>query len=252
MCTLVILRRPDHDWPLILAANRDEMAGRPWLPPDRHWPDREEVRAGIDELAGGTWLGLNDHGVAAGILNRRDSLGPDPDLRSRGEIVLEALDHADAVDAADALAGLNAYAYRSFNLIVADNRDTFWVRSLGSAGDGTVHVSAIGAGLHLITAHDLDDPNSPRIRRFGPKFEAADAPDPAAGDWSGWEALLADRSFEDGTGPAEAMCVITDTGFGTLSSSLIALPSIDLEETDPVYRFADGRPGEVDYRDVEA
>ena len=34
MCTLVILRRPGHDWPLILAANRDEMLDRPWqLPP---------------------------------------------------------------------------------------------------------------------------------------------------------------------------------------------------------------------------
>ena len=29
MCTVVVLRRPGHDWPLILAANRDEMAERP-------------------------------------------------------------------------------------------------------------------------------------------------------------------------------------------------------------------------------
>ena len=78
MCTLVILRRPGHDWPVLIAANRDENAERPWRPPARHWPDRPEVVAGMDELAGGTWLGLNDHGVVAGILNRPDSLGPDP------------------------------------------------------------------------------------------------------------------------------------------------------------------------------
>ena len=68
MCTLVLLRRPGHDWPLVLAANRDEMIDRPARPPARHWPDRPEVVAGLDELAGGSWLGLNDHGVVAGIL----------------------------------------------------------------------------------------------------------------------------------------------------------------------------------------
>ena len=47
---LVILRRPGHDWPLILAANRDEMIDRPWQPPARHWPDRPEVLAGLKNL----------------------------------------------------------------------------------------------------------------------------------------------------------------------------------------------------------
>ncbi len=76
MCTLVILRRPDHPWPVVIGANRDEMIDRPALPPARHWPDRPEVVAGLDRLAGGSWLGVNDWGVAAAILNRRGSLGP--------------------------------------------------------------------------------------------------------------------------------------------------------------------------------
>ena len=69
MCTVVILRRPGHDWPVLIGANRDEMAGRPWEPPGRHWLDRENVVAGIDLLAGGTWMGMNDEGVVACILN---------------------------------------------------------------------------------------------------------------------------------------------------------------------------------------
>jgi len=48
MCTLVILRRPEHDWPVVIGANRDEMTDRPALPPGRHWPDRAEVVAGLD------------------------------------------------------------------------------------------------------------------------------------------------------------------------------------------------------------
>src|SRR5262249_60559477 len=126
MCTLVILRRPEHDWPVIIGANRDEMIDRRSKPPGRHWLDRAEVVAGRDLLAGGSWLGLNDWGVAAAILNRHGSLGPAAGLRSRGELVLEALDHADAVAAATALADLDPAAYRSFNLIVAHNPHALW------------------------------------------------------------------------------------------------------------------------------
>src|SRR5580693_2543958 len=127
MCTLVILRRPGQDWPVIVAANRDEMVDRPWQEPARHWPDRPEAVAGRDVLAGGSWLGINDFGVVAGVLNRHGSLGPAPGQRSRGELVLEALDHADAKAAAAALGALEPAAYRTFNLIVADNIDAFWL-----------------------------------------------------------------------------------------------------------------------------
>lgn len=261
MCTLLILRRPDHRWPLLLAANRDEMAGRPWRPPGRHWPDRPEVVAGLDELAGGSWLGLNDHGVVAGVLNRRSSLGPARGKRSRGELVLDALDHADARDAAAALAALDPAAYRSFNLVVADNRDAFWLRlrSGEEAGDGGaaagsgVEVQPITAGLHMVTAYDMDDPGSPRIRRHRPRFAAAPAPDPdadgGAGDWAAWEALLASRETDAG-GDEGAMTVIGPGGFGTVSSALVALPAADSEGAKPVLRFAPGRPGETPFEPV--
>src|SRR5258707_251483 len=80
--------RPEHAWPVIIGANRDEMIGRPSQPPGRHWPDRAEIVGGLDLLAGGSWLGVNDWGVAAAILNRQGSLGPAAGLRSRGELVL--------------------------------------------------------------------------------------------------------------------------------------------------------------------
>ena len=106
MCTLVMLRRPGHPWPLLLAANRDEMHDRPSAPPARHWEDRPDVVAGLDLLGGGSWLGINDHGLVAAVMNREGSLGPAEGKRSRGELVLEALDHAEAGEAARALADL--------------------------------------------------------------------------------------------------------------------------------------------------
>jgi len=253
MCTVVILRRPDHKWPMILAANRDEMTTRPWKKPARHWPDREEVVAGLDVLAGGTWLGINDTGVVTGILNRRNSLGPDPKLRSRGELVLEALDHFDAVDAAAALGGLDGKSWRSFNMVIADNRDAFWIKSIGPAGDGKVAVEAIPEGLHMLTSGEMDDTASGRIARFLPQFREAAAPDPDGGDWGAWEALLAARG--EGLDRPEdererSMCVVTETGFGTLSSSLIALPAVTVLGTKPIWRFAAGRPGETPYKSI--
>ncbi len=247
MCTLVILRRPDHAWPLLFAANRDEMLDRPWQPPARHWPDRPEVVAGRDELAGGTWLGVNDHGVAAAILNRIGSLGPTTDKRTRGELVLEALDHADAIAAADALADLDGTAYRSFNLVVADNRDAFWIRN---TEEGEVDVAAIPTGLSMITSGELDDMERPRIRNFLQRFRDAPQPDVDAGDWSGWVSLLSSRLYDAEDGPKEAMCIVTDEGYGTVSSSLIALPSPEHAERGYVWQFAASRPDDVPFEAV--
>jgi uncharacterized protein with NRDE domain len=251
MCTVVLLRRPGHAWPLLLAANRDEMRDRAWLAPARHWPDRPEVVAGLDQLAGGSWLGLNDHGVVAGVMNRPGTLGPAAGLRSRGELVLEALDHADATAARDALFELDPRAYRAFNLVVADNRDAFWIRALGPEGPPRVQAAAVPAGVSMITARDLNDMTAPRIRFYLPRFQAAAAPDPSSGDWSSWEQLLASRESESGTGPDGALMIATDSGFGTTSSSLIALPSIaSSAAVEPVWRFGSGHPDKVRYSDV--
>src|ERR1051325_1081336 len=182
MCSVVILRRPESPWPVIFAANRDEMSDRPWLAPGRHWPDRPETVAGLDKLAGGSGLVLNDHGLIAGIMNRTKSLGPSPGKRSRGGLVLEALDHADAREAAEALARLDPRAYRPFNLVLADNRDAFCLSNLGDR----IRKEAVPPGLSMITAHDRNDTaHSRRIRHFLPLFEAAPAPDPGRGDWRG-------------------------------------------------------------------
>jgi uncharacterized protein with NRDE domain len=247
MCSVVLLLRPEHDWPLILAANRDEMRARPWKPPARHWPDRENVVAGLDELAGGSWLGLNDAGVLAAVMNRVGSLGPAPDRRSRGELVLEALDHDAARDAAEALAELDPAAYRSFNLVIADRYEAFWLRNLGGNGEGNIDVAKIPPGVSMLTASDLNDPESARIRTYLPKFRDARPPDPDADDWAAWAQLLADR----GDGNIErAMNVNSEIGFGTVSSALIALPSDTREDQKPIWRFAAGAPDKVPFESV--
>lgn len=248
MCTFVILRRPGAEFPVLIAANRDEMIARPWLPPARHWPDRPAVMAGKDELAGGTWLGLNDHGVAAGILNRFGSLGPAPGARSRGELVLEALDHADAAEAAKALSALDLKSYRTFNMIVADNRDAFWLSHADPEGAAPVKRVALKPGLAMIAAGDLDD-DTTRLKRYRPRFQAAPLPDPAHGRWMAWENLLADAVAEPKDDPLSAMRFKLENGFATVSSALIALPAPGLG-LKPAFRFAAWQPKPLPWRDV--
>ncbi len=255
MCTLIILRRPDSAWPVLIAANRDEMLDRSWSPPGRHWSDRPEVVAGKDNLAGGSWLGVNATGVVAAVLNRHGTLGPAPGARSRGELVLDALDHPDAAQAAKAFEALDPKAYRSFNLVIADNRDAFFVRSLGPAGHKVV---PIPAGLSMITAHELNDESSARIRFHRPRFASTTPPDPERGQWESWEKLLASREHEPDAGPHGALTIVTDekggrrSGYGTSSSSLIALAAPGrAKPPGAVWRFAAGAPDITPFQDVK-
>ncbi|MBV8119457.1 MAG: NRDE family protein [Alphaproteobacteria bacterium] len=246
MCTLVILRRPAHRWPVLIGANRDEMIDRRWQAPARHWPDRPEVVGGFDLLAGGSWLGVNDWGVVAAVLNRTGSLGPAPGRRSRGELVLEALDHADAVEAAQALSYLDPDAYRTFNLIIADEKDGFWLRH---AGGRRVGVRPLKDGLSLIAAGDVDDPGSRRLQLAMPAFRAWPVPEPERGEWTGWEQLLGSNRAPSGEPAAAAMRFRSD-GYGTTSSALIALPTRAEPELRPVFRFASWLPEETPWREI--
>lgn len=254
MCTVVLLRRPNAPWPLLLAANRDELEGRPWLPPARHWlaesaEFRENVTAGLDQLAGGTWLGVNDRGMVAGVLNRPGTLGPAPNKRTRGELPLEALDHESAEAAADALKHLNPAAYRPFNLVVADADSAYWLAARD--GEPRMHCAEIGEGLSMLTAHDLNDAErSARIRHFRPLFQASIAPDPDSGAWSAWESLLASTQTAPDAGPDGAMNVRLEGGFGTRSSSIIAIPRPQYPPRTPIWRFCHGAPDTARWTDI--
>src|SRR2546421_400748 len=79
------------------------------------------------------------------------------------------------VAAAQALSHLDPDSYRTFNLIVADNRDAFWLRH---AGGDKIELRPIKEGLSLIGAGDIDDFATPRLAFALIPFEAAAPPDP--------------------------------------------------------------------------
>ena len=228
MCTVVILFRPGHDWPVLLAANRDEQIDRAWDLPGEHWADHPGVVAGRDRTAGGTWMAVNRNGVVATVLNRQGSLGPVAEKRSRGELPLLAASCGSAMQATAAIAALDPGQWRSFNMVLADRDHAVFLRGLGH---GHVEWRRLEPGCHMVTAHDVDDPESPRVARHLPRFANAIPPMP---DWGDWPALLSDVSGF----PGEQINVRPRAGFGTVSSSLLALPAAG----PPAWLFAAGAP----------
>jgi uncharacterized protein with NRDE domain len=239
MCTVVLLYRPDHPWPVILVANRDESVDRAWDPPAAWWPEYPGVIAGRDRTAGGTWMGLNAHGISAAVLNRPGSLGPAVGKRSRGELPLLALDETSATAAVEAIVSLDASQWRGFNLVIADRSGASFIRG---AGYGTPSAHRLPPGVSMVTAHDPNDMESPRVARHLARFRAASAPAPD--HWDAWRAILADRS-----GPAGAqMNVVPRGGFGTVCSSLLAIPAAG----EPVWLFAAGAPDQAPFEPITA
>jgi hypothetical protein len=104
----------------------------------------------------------------------------------------------------------------------------------------------------MLTARDLSDKASPRVRLYLPRFEAAPPPDPDRGDWASWEHILSMREEVPGAGHDSALAIVTDVGFGTSSSALIALPAIERTETAPIWLFASGLPKPGAWKPVDA
>ena len=219
MCSIILRITPEG---VFIAANRDEMASRPWEPPAEYWPG---ICGGRDTLAGGTWLAVNQDGVMASVLNRTGTLGPAPGKRSRGELPLIALREASADAAAAAITRLDAGLYRDFNMVLADARVAYFVRGLGT---GQPEATALPAEVSMITSGEPNDTTLPRIARHLPRFAAA--------PFAEWGTLLADASGER----AEQLNIPTaeNHGFGTVCATLLALR----RQGAPVHLFAGGPP----------
>jgi hypothetical protein len=242
MCTVILLHRPGHAFPVLIAANRDERLDRAWDPPAAWWPSQPMVVGGRDQTAGGTWMAASRTGVVATVLNRLGSLGPAPGLRSRGELPMLALAAGNAAAATAAIARLPAAEWRPFNMVLADAAGAWFLRG---TGHGRPAALPLGPGLHMVTAHDPNDLASPRTARHLPRFRAAPEPRPEVGDWQAWEALLADSGHDSGM--AEALRVPPTGGFGTVSASLLAIG----RDRQIIWRFAAGPAGEAPFLPIE-
>jgi uncharacterized protein with NRDE domain len=119
MCLIVFAWQSHPDYPLILAANRDEFYLRRTRPA-AWWGQAVSLLAGHDEEAGGTWLGITRRGRFAALTNVRSPTERNPHAPSRGALVLSALQsRAPAGVWLDGQAARTA-TYNGFNLLLGD------------------------------------------------------------------------------------------------------------------------------------
>jgi uncharacterized protein with NRDE domain len=236
MCTLIALHRCIAGAPLVIAANRDEFFERPAEGPVIWKTAEGRVVAPRDVRAGGTWLGVNAHGVVAAVTNRRCPI-PDPTRRSRGLLVMDALRAGSAADAAESLQDLPIDAYNPFNLLVADD-----VSAHVFSYEGKAQRIDLEPGVHVIgNVHPLERPAKlERVRRAAER--AGDATPSRVLD-----SLARVCRDHEGDGAIDSACVHAGP-YGTRSSILLRLGGEGRGEL----RFADGAPCEHAYRDVTA
>src|ERR1700722_1805239 len=221
--------------PLVLLGVRDELVGRPWRPPARHWPGAPLI-GGLDEQAGGTWLAVRpDIPRVACLLNGRGTEADPARRRSRGGLPLRAAADGAGVlkelaDDPDALA-----AYDPFYLVWAEPDAAALL-----AWDGVrAAIRGLAPGTHLLSnaghaypadpAHPDDPAAEPKALHFAPKFAAArPSADPALGvaeAWADWLTLAGgdERDLADPSAIIARRDLPDGRLWGTTSVTLVAL-----------------------------
>lgn len=157
MCIILLARGAHPNYPLILAANRDEYYERPTARA-AFWEDDADVLAGRDLERGGTWLGVTRRGRVAAITNYREPLVKMKDAPSRGLLVSRFLSGTEKPD--EYLRGLStgAHLYQGFNLFVGTPSGLFYFSNRGGAP------LEIPQGVHGLSNHLLNTP-WPKVAR---------------------------------------------------------------------------------------
>ena len=261
MCTLIVLHRCVPGRPLVVAANRDEFLDRPAEEPALRFSRTGPIVAPLDLEAGGTWVGVNARGVFAGLTNLRPTAERSddrhsavatieraskerrqtnkPELRSRGEVVMMALESESAGHAVRTLSNLEVEAYNPFQLLVADGHEAWLVVYRGQSraiplepgphivgnvvgnvvGDVVAEHTEAVIGTASLTLSPNEEPRVRKLTRIRERVEK----------------LLTERSPDllQGLGhvcrehvdadPFESTCVHVAAHYGTRSSLLLEL-----------------------------
>jgi len=152
MCLIIFAYQAHPDYPLVVAANRDEFHQRPTRP-SRFWQDHPGLLAGRDRQLGGTWMGITRDGRFAAVTNFRDPARTAPAPRSRGELTINFL--TGDLSPVDYMATLEALGseYAGFNLLVGD-RDGLWYLTNSEPGGP----QAVAPGIYGLSNAHLDTP----------------------------------------------------------------------------------------------
>jgi uncharacterized protein with NRDE domain len=257
MCLLVVVSRLDPGAPLVVGANRDERLDRPATAMTVLHDAGPRIVGGRDEVAGGTWLAVNEHGVVAGLTNRPSPEGPLPARRSRGELPLALAQHRDAASAVDEfVTRFRPSQYNPAWLLVGDRTSLYALDMTGD--DGAVPtVEALGPGVHILENNPLhaEFPKEAHVRALLGSVATLEG-EALMGrmhdvlvDHTVPETVTVDDAAGGSADPVRAprprpaatlaACVHTDD-YGTRSSTIVSVPAV--AASFPRVLVADGHP----------
>lgn len=225
MCLIVLAWQAHPDYPLVVAANRDEFFARPAAPAG-FWTDAANVLAGRDLEAGGTWLGVTRAQHFSALTNYREGSRKLVGTRSRGSLVADFL--VAESEPQDYLAALPARRgdYNGYSLFVGDGRRLAYYTNRGPSADPRW----LSPGIYGLSNHLLDTP-WPKLAAAKATFAAALAQLPASASFFH---LLADREIvADEELPATGVALewerllsaifVASPDYGTRASTLLTM-----------------------------
>ncbi len=235
MCILAIQYRLVPEAPILVAMNRDERYDRPSTAPAIQ-SGKPRVLCGVDQEAGGTWLGVNQHGLLVAACNRGKSLGP-LSPRSRGTLCRELLRSGSAREAVNkAMDELATGLYDGVNFVCAD-AESGWVIQ----GGNELEAVELEDGLSIVSNGDVNDHRDERgkLARRLLTLQTLDSPVKFL--------AVASKVFARPSAlPDRPSMVVRGSEKGTVSSTLIALGK---KPRDAIFQHASEAPDKARYED---
>lgn len=241
MCLILVAWQAHPDYPLVVAANRDEFHARRSAAAD-FWTDDSRILAGRDLEAGGTWLGLSRHGRFAALTNYRDPTRHRPDAPSRGGLVAGFLGGDPGID--DYLDALTPADYNGFNLLLHE------AGRLVAFSNVSMERHELAPGVYGLSNALLDTP-WPKVGAGKTALEAALAALPD--DTGLWRLLRDDTVHPDHALPATGVppewerllsaAFIRSPGYGTRCSTVVKVGADGTAEFEERAWQPDGQSG---------
>jgi len=151
VCLILLAWQQHRDYPLVLAANRDEYYRRPATPAGP-WPEQPEIIGGRDLLQGGSWLAMGGSGRFAAVTNYREPPPAVDPPRSRGRLVSEFLQGRSSPAECLARVEQQGQLYRGFSLLVGDRS------AVGYLSNRVAGYRLLEPGLYGVSNALLDTP----------------------------------------------------------------------------------------------
>ena len=235
MCILAIQYNLVPDSPILVAANREEYYDRLAVSPSIQ-SGKPRILCGIDQQAGGTWLGVNQNGMFVAASNRAKTI-PSVAPRSRGVLCRDLMRCGSARQAVDqAMDELSTEKYDGVNYIIADGESAWVVH-----GGDELNAVELEEGLSVIANGDVNEPRDERVQLAFRLLTLQTLDSPVK------FLAVASKVFARPPAPlGRPSMIVRGRDRGTVSSTLL---SLGIKPRDAIYQFANGSPDQAKYED---